>query len=50
MKRHTSDVLSQPQSLTLDVPSGAANVSFRFHCTGSDNWYRVIDGVKITAA
>ncbi|MFE3675409.1 alkaline phosphatase family protein [Streptomyces griseus] len=50
VKRYTSDVISQPQTLTLDVPSGAANVSFRFHYTGSNNWYWVIDGVKVTAS
>jgi hypothetical protein len=48
VKSYTSDVISQPQSLTLDVPSGAANVSFRFRYTGSNNWYWVIDGVEVT--
>ena len=50
VKRYTSDVISQPQALTLDVPAGAANVSFRFHYTGSNNWYWVIDGVTVTAS
>ncbi|WP_030740532.1 alkaline phosphatase family protein [Streptomyces griseus] len=50
VKRYTADVIAQPQALTLAVPSGAANVSFRFHYTGSNNWYWVIDGVKITTA
>ncbi|MFJ4920263.1 UTRA domain-containing protein [Streptomyces sp. NPDC088725] len=48
VKSYTADVISQPQSLTLTTPPGAANVSFRFRCTGSNNWYWVIDGVKVT--
>ncbi|MEU8619288.1 alkaline phosphatase family protein [Streptomyces sp. NPDC048623] len=47
VKSYTADVLSQPQSLTVPVPAGAANVSFRFRYTGSNNWYWVIDGVSI---
>ncbi len=43
----TSDVVAQPRSLTLDVPARASSVSFRFHYTGSNNWYWVIDGVEI---
>ncbi|MER7106333.1 alkaline phosphatase family protein [Streptomyces sp. NPDC000229] len=50
VKSYTSDVLSQPQSLTVPVPSGASSVSFRFRYTGSNNWYWTIDGVKITAS
>lgn len=50
VKRYTSDVNSQPQSLTVNVPSGASSVSFRFRYTGSNNWYWVIDGVKVTAS
>ncbi|NEE51513.1 nucleotide pyrophosphatase, partial [Streptomyces sp. SID8455] len=48
VKSYTSDVISQPQSLKLSVPPGATSVSFRFHYTGANNWYWVIDGVKIT--
>ncbi|MGV9689251.1 alkaline phosphatase family protein [Streptomyces sp. NPDC003444] len=50
VKSYTADVLSQPQSLTVPVPSGASTVSFRFRYTGSNNWYWTIDGVKITAS
>ncbi|MFJ9829474.1 alkaline phosphatase family protein [Streptomyces sp. NPDC101160] len=50
VKSYTADVVSQPQSLTLAVPAGASNVSFRFRYTGSNNWYWVIDGVKVTAS
>ncbi|MGF0176229.1 alkaline phosphatase family protein [Streptomyces sp. Marseille-Q5077] len=48
VKSYTSDVVSQPQSVSVDVPSGAAGVSFRFRYTGSNNWYWVIDGVRIS--
>ncbi|MGR8010342.1 alkaline phosphatase family protein [Streptomyces hypolithicus] len=50
VKTYTSDVISQPQSVTLNVPAGATSVSFRFRYTGSNNWYWVIDGVKVTAS
>lgn len=47
--RHQADVLSQRQSVTVDVPRGAATVSFSFRYTGSNNWYWAIDGVKVNA-
>ncbi|MET7620439.1 alkaline phosphatase family protein [Streptomyces sp. NPDC005408] len=50
VKSYTADVISQPQSLTVNVPSGASSVSFRFRYTGSNNWYWVVDGVKVTAS
>ncbi|MFD7322770.1 alkaline phosphatase family protein [Streptomyces sp. NPDC059875] len=50
VKSYTADVISQPQSLTVNVPSGASSVSFRFRYTGSNNWYWVIDGVKVTTS
>ncbi|MFJ3904184.1 alkaline phosphatase family protein [Streptomyces sp. NPDC090025] len=50
VKTYSSDVVSQPQSLAVTVPSGASSVSFRFRYTGSNNWYWVIDGVKVTAS
>lgn len=50
VRRYTADVVSQPQSLTVAVPAGASNVSFRFRYTGSNNWYWTIDGVKITTS
>lgn len=48
VKSYTSDVGSQPQSVSVEVPSGASSVSFRFRYTGSNNWYWVIDGVRIS--
>ncbi|MGW8360151.1 alkaline phosphatase family protein [Streptomyces wedmorensis] len=50
VKSYTSDVISQPQSLTVNVPAGASSVSFRFRYTGANNWYWTIDGVKISAS
>ncbi|MER7520948.1 alkaline phosphatase family protein [Streptomyces sp. NPDC126499] len=50
VKSYTADVISQPQSLTVNVPAGASSVSFRFRYTGSNNWYWVVDGVKVTTS
>ncbi|WP_405853736.1 alkaline phosphatase family protein [Streptomyces sp. NBC_00090] len=50
VKSYTSDVISQLQSLAVNVPAGASSVSFRFRYTGSNNWYWTIDGVKVTAS
>ncbi|WND37381.1 alkaline phosphatase family protein [Streptomyces sp. BB1-1-1] len=47
VKSYTADVISQPQSLTVRVPSGASSVSFRFRYTGANNWYWVIDGLRV---
>ncbi|MFF8829767.1 alkaline phosphatase family protein [Streptomyces sp. NPDC015131] len=48
VKSYTSDVVSQPQALTVTVPPGASSVGFRFRYTGSNNWYWTIDDVRIT--
>ncbi|MFH8620431.1 alkaline phosphatase family protein [Streptomyces vietnamensis] len=50
VKSYTADVVSQPQSVTVAVPAGASNVSFRFRYTGSNNWYWTIDGVRISTS
>ncbi|MFC9735100.1 alkaline phosphatase family protein [Streptomyces roseolus] len=50
VKRYTADVVSQPQSLTVPVPAGASNVSFRFRYAGANNWYWTIDGVTVTTS
>ncbi|MFD6415338.1 alkaline phosphatase family protein [Streptomyces sp. NPDC060194] len=49
VKAYTTDVLSQPQSVTLTVPANATSVGFRFRYTGANNWYWVVDGVTVTA-
>lgn len=45
-RSYTTDAISQ--SLTLPVAPGATSVSFRY--TGSNNWYWVIDGVRVTTS
>ncbi|MFI8822328.1 alkaline phosphatase family protein [Streptomyces sp. NPDC053431] len=50
VRSYTADVVSQPQSVTVAVPAGASSVSFRFRYTGSNNWYWVIDGVKVSTS
>ncbi|PZT69405.1 nucleotide pyrophosphatase [Streptomyces sp. SW4] len=50
VKSYTSDVISQPQSLTVPVPAGASTVGFRFRYTGTNNWYWVIDGVRTSTS
>ncbi|MFE5299798.1 alkaline phosphatase family protein [Streptomyces sp. NPDC056632] len=50
VRSYTADVVSQPQSVTVPVPAGASNVSFRFRYTGSNNWYWVIDGVRVSTS
>lgn len=50
VRSYTSDVVSQPQSVSVPVPAGASSVSFRFRYTGANNWYWVIDGVRVTAS
>ncbi|MFF3322104.1 alkaline phosphatase family protein [Streptomyces sp. NPDC002889] len=50
VKRYTADVVSRPESVSVAVPAGASTVSLRFRCTGANNWYWVIDGVKVTAS
>ncbi|MEU7028704.1 alkaline phosphatase family protein [Streptomyces sp. NPDC046275] len=50
VKSYTADVVSQPQSVTVNVPAGASTVSFRFRYTGSNNWYWVIDGVRVSTS
>ncbi|WP_236245055.1 alkaline phosphatase family protein [Streptomyces sp. CC210A] len=50
VREYTADAVAQQQSLTLDVPAGASSVSFRFHYTGANNWYWVLDDVRFTAS
>ncbi|MEC4015177.1 alkaline phosphatase family protein [Streptomyces sp. H27-D2] len=49
VKTYTADAIARSESLTLQVPAGAAQARVRFRYTGGNNWYWVIDGVKITA-
>ena len=50
VKTYTSDVPSRTETVTLQIPAGATSARVRFRYTGGNNWYWVIDGVKISAA
>jgi hypothetical protein len=41
-------VPSRTETVTLQVPSGARTARLRFRYTGGNNWYWVIDGVRLT--
>ncbi|MFJ2514812.1 alkaline phosphatase family protein [Streptomyces griseoviridis] len=48
VKTYTADAPSRAETLTLQVPAGATRARVRFRYTGGNNWYWVIDGVKIS--
>ncbi|MGW0879501.1 alkaline phosphatase family protein [Streptomyces sp. NPDC002671] len=48
VKTYTADVSSRTETITLQVPAGASTARVRFRYTGGNNWYWVIDGVKIS--
>ncbi|UXY36042.1 MULTISPECIES: hypothetical protein [unclassified Streptomyces] len=50
VRTYTADVPSRTETVTLQVPPGATGVRVRFRYTGGNNWYWVIDGVRITQA
>ncbi|MFG2477181.1 alkaline phosphatase family protein [Streptomyces fagopyri] len=50
VKTYTADVPSRTETLTLQVPAGAKTARVRFRYTGGNNWYWVIDGVRIEQA
>ncbi|WJV48504.1 hypothetical protein [Streptomyces flavofungini] len=50
MKTYAADTPSVVESLRLQVPAGARSAQVRFRCTGGNNWFWVIDGVKISAS
>lgn len=50
VKTYTADVPSRTETLTLQVPAGARTARVRFRYTGGNNWYWVIDGVRIEQA
>ncbi|MFF4568884.1 hypothetical protein [Streptomyces sp. NPDC001410] len=47
MRTYTADVPSRTETVPLQVPPGARSVRVRFRYTGGNNWYWVIDGVRI---
>ncbi|GAA4822106.1 alkaline phosphatase family protein [Streptomyces ziwulingensis] len=48
VRTYTADVPSRTETVTLQVPSGARTARVRFRYTGGNNWYWVIDGVRLT--
>ncbi|MFE0104092.1 alkaline phosphatase family protein [Streptomyces sp. NPDC059009] len=50
VKTYTADTPSVVETVRLDVPAGVRKAQVRFRYTGGNNWYWVIDGVKITAS
>ncbi|MFE2135932.1 alkaline phosphatase family protein [Streptomyces sp. NPDC059466] len=50
VKTYTADAPSRTETLTLQVPAGARTARVRFRYTGGNNWYWVIDGVRIAQA
>ncbi|MCF3122541.1 alkaline phosphatase family protein [Streptomyces arenae] len=50
VRTYTADTPSVVETIALDVPVGARKAQVRFRYTGGNNWYWVIDGVKITAS
>ncbi|MFF5469791.1 alkaline phosphatase family protein [Streptomyces achromogenes] len=47
VRTYTADVPSRTETVTLQVPAGATSARVRFRYTGGNNWYWVIDGVRI---
>jgi hypothetical protein len=48
VRTYTADVPSRTETVTLQVPAGARTARVRFRYTGGNNWYWVIDGVRLT--
>ncbi|MFI2758181.1 alkaline phosphatase family protein [Streptomyces echinatus] len=47
VRTYTADVPSRTETVTLQVPAGATGARVRFRYTGGNNWFWVIDGVRI---
>ena len=45
-----SALVNGPQAINLAVPAGAADLRVRFRYTGSNNWYWVVDNVRVTTS
>ncbi|WP_225813748.1 hypothetical protein [Streptomyces spinosus] len=48
VRTYTADVPSRTETVTLQVLAGATSARVRFRYTGGNNWYWVIDGVRIS--
>ncbi|MET9732970.1 alkaline phosphatase family protein [Streptomyces sp. NPDC006458] len=50
VRTYTADVPSRTETVTLQVPAGVTTARVRFRYTAGNNWYWVIDGVRITSS
>ncbi|MET8408113.1 hypothetical protein ABZV34_08415 [Streptomyces sp. NPDC005195] len=50
VRTYTADAPSRTETVALRVPAGAKTARVRFRYTGGNNWYWVIDGVRIEQA
>ncbi|MGQ4482809.1 alkaline phosphatase family protein [Streptomyces sp. SAS_276] len=48
VRTYTADVPSRTEMVTLQIPAGATTARLRFRYTGGNNWYWVIDGVRLS--
>lgn len=48
VRTYTADVPSRTETVTLQIPVGATTARLRFRYTGGNNWYWVIDGVRLS--
>lgn len=48
VRTYTADVPSRTETVTLQVPAGATTARIRFRYTAGNNWYWVIDAVRVT--
>ncbi|MFF4753141.1 hypothetical protein ACWD5R_09030 [Streptomyces sp. NPDC002514] len=39
---------SRTETVTLQVPAGATTARLRFRYTGGNNWYWVLDAIRLT--
>ncbi|MFI1226333.1 MULTISPECIES: alkaline phosphatase family protein [unclassified Streptomyces] len=47
VRSYTADVISQQQSIDVPIPSGATSAHVRFHYTGDNDFYWVIDRFQL---
>ncbi|SME90767.1 alkaline phosphatase family protein [Streptomyces sp. Amel2xC10] len=50
VRTYTATVPSRTETLTLQVPPGARTARVRFRYTGGNNWFWVIDQVRLTSS
>lgn len=49
VKNYTTDVTSQEQSIAVPIPPGATSAHVRFHYTGDNDFFWVIDRFRLHA-